>query len=215
MANDLVEYRANILATLKDTGTKYGTTEIDEAIRRILNEYSRVFPDITSYTHTVSTTGRTQNLTLTDLISIIKLVHPYNSALLDPDIYIRDDYRLIWKAGYPSLYFTNNPMPLVGDKVLIEYAKPQGIKDLDSITITTVRLDHKEILITGSAGICALNRSQSLNETWGGLPGQVPTLMQWGSVLYRQFSEFLKQIRQEQNLNIFTKSKWNLDKWDK
>ncbi len=216
MANDLAEYRTNILATLKDSGTKYDTTTIDEALRRVLNEYSRAFPDFTTATVTLAAAGRSVALTSqTDLIVILKLVHPYVSTLTDPYVYEREDYRLTWSAGVPQLYFSGSDIPQSGEKIYLEYGRAQKVKDLDSATATTVKLDHKQILIGGASGQSAMIRSQSLNEQWGGQPGEMPNLMQWGSGLYKQFQADLKQIRQELNLNPFTKSNWKLDKWDK
>ena len=214
--NSLTEFRTSILATLKDTGVKYDNTTIDEALRRVLNEYSRAFPDFVTATITLTASGRSVSCpSQTDLIVIITLIHPYVSTLLDPYIYKREDYRLIWSAGVPQLYFSGADIPQSGEKIYLEYGRAQKIHDLDSASATTVKLDHKQILITGAAGQAAMIRSQSLNEQWGGKAGEMPNLMQWGSVLYRQFQDYLKQIRQELNINPFTKSTWKLDKWDK
>ena len=78
-----------------------------------------------------------------------------------------------------------------------------------------MRLDHKAILVAGAAGFSATIRSQMLNESWGGLPGQMPNLAQWGAGMIRYFHDQLIIIRQELNLNPFTDSKWKLDDWDK
>ena len=217
MANDLAEYRVSILATLLDASNlKYSTATIDEALRRCLNDYTRAFPDFTSVSITLAATGRTIALTSqTDLISIFTCLHPYLSTLTDIYERAREDYFVNWVAGIPYLHITGFPIPVSGEKIFLEYTKPQKVKDLDSAGGTTVRLDHKPILISGAAGFAALIRSQSLNETWGGLPGQMPNLSQWGNMMVRQFNEQLVIIRQELNLNPFTKSsRWQLDEWD-
>ena len=215
MANDLAEYRTSVQNTLSDTGTKYTTTIIDEALRRVLNEYSRVFPDFAAATLTLTTSGRTIALTSqTDLIAIYTLLHPYDASKVDPFEDEREDYRITWVAGVPQLHFSGSPIPVAGEKVYLEYARAQKVKDLDAATATTVRADHKQIIIAGTAGQCALIRSQSLNETWGGRPGDMPNLSQWGSMLYIQFQNFLKQVRQELNINPFTETGWQLDEWD-
>jgi hypothetical protein len=216
MANDLAEYRTSVLASLLDTGVKYSTTTIDEAIRRALNDYTRAFPDFTSATIILAASGRHVVLTAqTDLISIYYCLHPYVSTLADIYTRAREDYILNWSAGVPNLFFIHEPLPKSGDKIYLEYTKPQKLKDLDSAAATTIRLDHRQIIIAGAAGFSALIRSQSLNEQWGGLPGQMPNLSQWGAMMVRQFNEQLVIIRQELNLNPFTKAKWNLDQWDK
>ncbi len=215
MANDLAEYRTSILATLLDTGVKYSTTTLDEALRRCLNDYTRAFPDFGSATITLSSSGRTIALTAqTDLISVFTCLHPYVSTLTDIYERAREDYFINWVAGVPYLHFQALPLPLSGDKIYLEYTKPQKVKDLDSATATTIRLDHKPILISGAAGFSALIRSQSLNESWGGLPGQMPNLSQWGNMMLKQFNEQLVIIKQELNLNPFTKKGWDLDEHD-
>ena len=215
MANDLAEYRASVLANLQDTGVKYSTTTLDEALRRCLNDYTRAFPDFATSTITLAASGRTVSLsTLTDLISVHVCLHPYVSTLTDIYERAREDYTVTWTGGAPYLHFSKSPIPVTGEKVYLEYTKAQKLKDLDAATATTIRLDHKPILIAGAAGFSALIRSQSLNEIWGGFPGQMPALAQWGNSMLRQFNEQLLVIRQELNLNPFTKSAWKLDEWD-
>jgi hypothetical protein len=216
MANDLAEYQASVLASLLDTGTKYSTTTLNEAIRRALNDYTRAFPDFTTATINLTATSRRVVLTSqTDLITILWCLHPYVSTLTDIYERARHDYVLNWVGGVPVLFFKDNPLPKSGEQLYLEYAKPQNIKDLDSATATTVRLDHKAILVAGAAGFSATIRSQMLNESWGGLPGQMPNLAQWGAGMIRYFHDQLIIIRQELNLNPFTDSKWKLDDWDK
>jgi len=216
MANDLEEYRSSILASLLDTGTKYSTTTLDEALRRALNDYTRAFPDFASATITLAQSGRRIPLTSqTDLISILWCLHPYDSSLADVYARAREDFILHWSSGVPYLFFKDNPLPKSGEKIYLEYARAQTIKDLNSASSTTVRLDHKPILVAGAAGFSATIRSQMLNEEWGGLPGQMPNLAQWGAGMVRYFHDQLIVIRQELNLNPFTQKKWNLDEWDK
>ena len=216
MANDLAEYQASVLASLLDTGTKYSTTTLNEAIRRALNDYTRAFPDFTTAEITLAASSRRVVLTSqTDLITILWCLHPYVSTLTDIYERARHDYVLNWVGGVPVLFFKDNPLPKSGEQIYLEYAKPQKIKDLDSATATTVRLDHKAILVAGAAGFSATIRSQMLNESWGGLPGQMPNLAQWGAGMIRYFHDQLIIIRQELNLNPFTDSKWKLDDWDK
>jgi hypothetical protein len=215
MANDLAEYKVNILATLQDTGIKYSSGTIEEALRRCLNDYTRAFPDFSTSTITLTSSGRTFALTgLTDLISVFTCLHPYVSTLTDIYERAREDYFVTWTAGLPYLHITGSPLPISGDKVYLEYTKAQKVKDLDAAVATTVRLDHKPILVAGTAGFAALIRSQSINEQWGGLPGQMPALSQWAAMMLRQFNEQLVIIKQEMNLNPFTRKGWDLDQWD-
>jgi len=213
---NLSDYRTSVLATLQDTGVKYSTTTLDEALRRCLNDYTRAFPDLGTATLTLTSSGRTIALpTLTDLITILVCLHPYDSTLTDIYSRAREDFTITWVAGAPSLHFSGALLPKSGDQLYLEYARPQLIKDLDLASATTVRQDHKSILVGGAAGYSALIRAQSINEQWGGFPGQMPNLAQWGNSMLAQFKQQLIIIRQELNLNPFTKTKWKLDKWDK
>jgi len=214
MANDLAEYRSSMLYRLKDTGVKYANADLDEALRRVLNEYSRAFPNITTYDFTVSTSGRTQSITaLTDLIAVLQLIHPYQSSLADPYMYEREDFYIVFSSGSPMFYFTGTKIPQAGEHIYVRYSKAHTIKDLDSATATTVKLDHKPIVITGAVGQCAMIRSHSLNEQWGGKPGEMPNLMQWGNTQYSNFIIELQKIKQEINLPT-PKHGWALDEWD-
>jgi len=129
---------------------------------------------------------------------------PYDSSLADVYTRAREDFILHWSSGVPYLFFKDNPLPKSGEKIYLEYARAQTIKDLNSASSTTVRLDHKPILVAGAAGFSATIRSQMLNEEWGGLPGQMPNLAQWGAGMVRYFHDQLIVIRQELNLNPFT-----------
>ena len=153
MPNDLAEYRADVLAALLDAGVKYSTTTLDAALRRCLNDYTRAFPNFNSSTITLLISGRSIPLPLlSDLISVFTCLHPYDATL--PDIYsrAREDYFVTWVSGVPYLHITESPLPLTGDQIYLEYTAPQKLKDLDGATSTTIRLDHKQIIITGASG---------------------------------------------------------------
>ena len=215
MAN-LAAYRTRITNSLSDVISKYSTTILDEALRKILNEYTRAFPNIATQEITIAASGRTQTAEdSANLMSIIQLVHPYDSALSDPFIYGREDFITTWQAGKPYLYFTGNRIPQAGEKIYVKFSSKQTIEDLDAAAATTVRDDHEDLLVTGAAGQAAMMRASGLNETWGAPPGESNSLMLWGSQMYREFQYFLTEIRTEQTINIFPETYWPLDKWDK
>jgi len=210
----LAAYRTRITNSLDDTKGKYSDAIIDEALRKVLNEYTRATPNIKTHTHTVSTAGRVQTLLAANLIAIIQLVHPYDSTLTDPFIYNREDFSLLQMDGSPTLYFFGNDIPQVDEKIYVKFAGKQTITDLDSATATTVRDDHEDILIVGASGQAAMMRASGLNEQWGGRPGEMGALMTWGSKQYLRFFEFLAEIKQETTLPLFPDNYWPLDKWD-
>ena len=192
----LAAYRTRVTNSLDDTKAKYTTDIIDEAIRKVLNEYTRASPNIKTYTLTVTTAGRVQSLAAANLIAIVQLVHPYDDTLTDPFIYSREDFSLSYMDGAPTIYILGNDIPEVNEKIYVKYAAKQTITDLDSATACTVRDDHEDILIVDASGQAAMMRASGLNEQWGGRTGDMGSLMTWGSRQYARFLAFLEEVKQ-------------------
>lgn len=207
-------YRTRIQNSLDDTNSKYSDSIIDEALRKVLNEYTRANPNIKAHTHTVTTAGRIQTLAAANLIAIILLVHHYDSTSPDPFVNAREDFSLTYVDGSPTLYFSGNDIPQVDEKIYIRYAAKQIIKDLDAAATTTVRDDHEDILVVGAAGQAAMMRASGLNEAWGGRSGDMGALMTWGTRQYARFFSFLEEINQETILPAFPANFWPLDSED-
>ena len=214
MAN-LAAYRTRIQNSLDDSTSKYSNDIIDEALRKILNEYTRAHPNFAAHEHTVISAGRTQSLSLSDLIAIVLLVHPWNDSLTDPYVYEREDFSMSYIAGAPTLYFMGDDIPQVDEIIYLKYACKQTIEDLDSGAATTVQDDHEDILVVGAAGQAAMMRASGLNEQWGARAGEMSALMQWGNSQYGRFLDFLAEIKQEAPIDIFPDKFWNIDEWDK
>jgi hypothetical protein len=211
----LAAYRTRVSNSLDDTTLKYTNDFFDVALRKVLNEYTRAFPNIKSTEITVATKGKLQSATAcTNLIAVIRIVHPYVSTVDNPYALEREDFILTWRDGSPYLFFSGDRIPQVGEKILVEYAATQVIKDLDSAAATTVRDDHEDLLIVGAAGQAAMMRASGLTERWGHRPQETSSLMLWGQQQYRRFVEFLAEVRAEQPLDIFPDSHWKLDQWD-
>lgn len=211
----LAAYRTRITNSLNDTTTKYSNDVLDEALRKVLTEYTRAFPNISTQVITLTAAGRSQNLSAcSNLIGIIQLVHPYNDSLDDPYTHEREDFTLTWQNGAPTVFFTGQDIPLNGENMLVKYAGKQTIKDLDTAEATTVRDDHEDLLVVGAAGQAAMMRASGLNEAWGVKSGEMSQLMTWGNNQYNHFQSFLAEIRTEQSINIFPETYWNLDQWD-
>lgn len=214
--NNLAAYRARLTNSLNDTTTKYGNNILDEALRKVLSEYTRAFPNIKTQEITISASGRSQDLSAcTGLINVVQLVHPYESSFSDPFVHEREDYSITWQDGDPTAFFSGTDIPLIGEKIYVKFAGRHAIEDLDSETETTVRDDHENSLIVGAAGQAAMIRASGLNEAWGVKSGEMSQLMVWGNDQYKRFQEFLAEIRTEQSLDIFPDTYWNLDQWDK
>ena len=210
----LAAYIARIQNSLDDTTDKYSDAVIGEALRKVLNEYTRANPNFKTLEHTVIAAGRVQILSASALIAITKLVHPYDDSISDPFVYQREDFILQYVDGSPTLYFSGGDIPQLDEIIYIQYAAKQTITDLDSATATTVRDDHEDILVVGAAGQAAMMRASGLNEQWGGRSGEMSSLMTWGHAQYNRFIDFLTEIKQEVNIDIFPDSFWQLDDWD-
>ena len=215
MAN-LSAYRTRLTNSLYDTTTKYGNDTLDEALRKVLSEYTRAFPNILTQEITISAAGRSQDLSsCSNLINVVQLVHPYNASLADPFVHEREDFTITWQDGDPTAFFSGVDIPLAGEKIFVKYAGKHTINGLDSATKTTVRDDHEDSLIVGAAGQAAMIRASGLNEAWGVKSGEMSQLMVWGNNQYDRFLQFLAEIRTEQSLDIFPETYWKLDLWDK
>ena len=214
MAN-LAAYRTRLTNSLYDTTTKYGNDILDEALRKVLSEYTRAFPNVLTQEITISAAGRSQALSAcSSLINVVQLVHPYNASLADPFVHEREDFTITWQNGSPTAFFSGLDIPLAGELIYVKYAGRHTIEDLDSAAETTVRDDHEDLLIVGAAGQAAMIRASGLNEAWGVQSGEMSQLMVWGNNQYQRFIQFLAEIRTEQSLDIFPDTYWNLDKWD-
>ena len=215
MAN-LATYRTRLTNSLNDTTTKYSNDVLDEALRKVLNEYTRAFPNISTQEITLTSAGRAQSLAACfNLINVIQLVHPYDSSAADPFVNEREDFLITWQDGAPIAFFTGLDIPLSGEKLFVKYAGKQTIESLDSATATSVRDDHEDLLVVGAAGQAAMIRASGLNEAWGVKSGEMSQLMVWGNDQYARFVQFLAEIRTELAINIFPDTYWNLDEWDK
>lgn len=211
----LAAYRTRITNTLADSTAKFSNTTIDEALTKVLSEYSRAFPNVANATVTVATAGRSQTLTAcTGLTSVIFLIHPYDATLTDPAIYEREDFSVMWQSNVPFAYFIGPDIPQVGEKIYVQYAARQAIKDLASAAATTVRDDHEDWLVQGAAGQAAIMRASSLNEQWGSKTSEMDKLLLWGSEQYKKFQDFLQTLAMDAPLSGFSDSFWSLDDWD-
>jgi len=211
----LAAYRTRITNTLGDITAKFTNAIIDEALTKVLDEYSRAFPDVANATITIAAAGRTQTLTAcTGLLSVIYLIHPYDSTLADPSIYEREDFTVTWQSNVPYAYFLGPDIPQAGEKIYVQYAARHTIDDLAAAAATTVRDDHESWLVIGAAGQAAIMRASGLNEQWGSKVGEMDKLLLWGSEQYKKFQDFLQTLRMDAPLDAFSDSFWNLDDWD-
>ncbi|MHB8806712.1 MAG: hypothetical protein ACYC59_03940 [Anaerolineaceae bacterium] len=209
---NLATYRTRVLNTLKSTNEKFENDIVDEAIRRVLDEYSQSFPDIQSLSFALSQSGRAQLLeNCSGFLTVLQLILPYETDLLDPATNEREDFYIFFHQGQPYAYFTGSPVPLSGQMVFLRFAHRHTLSGLDASEVTSVRPDHESMLVVGAAGAAATSRAAGTIEQWGGKTGDPNQLMLWGQTQYQKFREFLLTIRADQSQAIFPKSFWPLD----
>lgn len=208
----LETYRTRVLHTLKSTNEKFANETLDEALRRVVDEYSQAFPDIDQFSCALSASGRSQPLTgCTGLMAVLQVILPYDTRLLDPALNAREDFYTFYYHAQPYIYFTGSPIPLAGQQLFVRFARRHTLCGLDAAEITTLRPEHSSMLVVGAAGAAATSRAAGTIEQWGGKAGDPNQLMLWGQAQYQKFREFLYSIRSEQNQDIFPNSFWALD----
>lgn len=211
----LAEYRTRVLNTLKSTNEKFENDIVDEAIRRILDEYSQAFPNSRTTIFPLLESGRAQLLLDCEgLLAVQQLILPFQWDMLDPAINEREDFYVFFDQSLPYAYFTGSPLPLAGQMMSLRYACRHTLAGLDDASDTTVRLDHASMLVLGAAGAAATSRAAGTMEQWGGRAGDPNQLMLWGQAQYQKFREFLLTIRADQSQSVFPRSYWRLDRED-
>jgi len=141
---DLIE------ADLKDTANaSWSTTELQQHVRRALNDYSVVNPAHASEVVTVAAATREISLTsLSGITDVVDVWYPYNES--DPEY---PPERPAWDMlGQETilLMVDDDPSGESTEKMRVFYTKPQTIKDLDSATVTTVPSADEYVIVMGA-----------------------------------------------------------------
>lgn len=213
----LAQIRDRVELVLADTGNLiYSTAELDEAIKAAVHEYTAVYPMLKEDDITLAADGREVSLsTLTGLVSVVEVWWPYDAADWPPN-------RVkIWKqvdlAGVPYLYFSDiyGSEPQSGEKVRVWYTVLHTLNGLDSATVSTVRADHENWIVTGAAGKAAMTRVVELEETTDVDVYVVESLRAWARTKLREFFVALEGIRGESaRRGVPWLDGFELDKWD-
>ena len=159
--SNLAAIRDRVEATLQDSGNAtWATGDIDEAIRRALEEYSLVDPLETITTKSLSSAGREIDISsITGRIAVTRVWWPYTST--DPE------YPPNWctfEEWDDVLFIDSASEPAAADVVRIWYSSLQTIEYLDSATATTLRDPAEGMIVTGAAGFAAQQRAAELAE---------------------------------------------------
>lgn len=185
-------FRSRIAAILGDsTNVRYSTGLLDESLRIAIENYNQAYPQIKTAAHT-ATAGASQTLTtFTDLQHIIRIYYPYNAAdkIHLPYAY---GYYYFWQDGTVRLDLLNTPsIPKAGDVIVIDYAAPHTLADLDGAEATTIPPQHFTAIINGAAGEAAMVRAQNMVEAYGQRSDESNKLKEWALSKMAVYQNFL------------------------
>lgn len=161
-AETLTTLRDRVELHLQDsTNATWATGDIDEAIEKALEEYNRHSPVLKLATLTLASTGREVDISsLTTLIRVIKVWHPYDSSDPSwPPNWVQFDV-------YPGsiLHIDSPTEPATNDKVRVWYTAPATINGLNAATSTTIPEDDVTYLINGALYYACHMRSIEIAE---------------------------------------------------
>jgi len=202
---DLVE------ADLKDTANAtWSAAEIEQHLRRALNDYSVVNPAHDNDVLAVATNTREISLSaLTGLTDVVDVWYPYDES--DPQYPAK---RPAWDMIDQDTIFllvTENPTGDATDKMRLFYTKPQTIEDLDAAAATTVPLADEYILVIGATAYAMQQLArQSIGTVTvsGWTPKQ---LTDWAWARQLDFRAKLQIIRQRMALMRDPRVAWDAD----
>lgn len=184
-AQTLADLRDRVEATLQDaTNVRWSTDDIDEAIRKALEQYSRRNPDHTISTLTLAADGREIDISsLTTLLRVEKVWWDYDATTPGHP----PNWRQFETWPGDLLYIDDDDAPASGDKVRIWYTRKQTIEDLDSATGTTIPDEDIGYIVTGAAHFAAQSRAVELAETLNVDRDVVKRLKEWAEEQGKNF----------------------------
>lgn len=154
--------RDRVEATLQDAGNlKWATADIDEGIRKALEQYSQVDPARAITSLTLSSSGREIDLSsITGLVRVESVWWDYDSS--SPGHPPNWRQFEVWPGKL--LYIDDPDEPQAGEIVRVWYTKMHTINGLDSATATTVPAEDIPHIIAGAAHFCAQMRVVEVSE---------------------------------------------------
>lgn len=159
----LAALRDRVELTLADSGNaRWAAGDIDEAITKALEQYSRIDPQHKIGTIALSADGREIDISsLTGLTRVEKVWWDYDSS--SPGYPPNWRQFEVWPG--PLLYIDDATAPANGDTVRLWYTLPHTIKDLASASATTIPNEDIGYIVTGAAHFAAQQRAIELSES--------------------------------------------------
>lgn len=214
MTLTLASLRSSIRLILGDpSAARYSNDSIDDAIRRALTDISRIIPNLTSGSLTLSSTGRDINLSPLPIHAIVSIRFPHDESA-DPESTYHDAFYFYTSSGSPFLYIQGSRIPQSGDKISFEYITTHTIQNLDSAAQTTLPEHLAYLLTTGAAAYAAIFRSSQISEYQGSRASDMNQLYQWGNQLMTNFRGMLADLKTTPIAQNRLPGLWRLDPWD-
>jgi hypothetical protein len=191
MATTLALLKVRVQTILADVSAAIWTsTDIDEAIRQALHEYSKARPleaigtlTVAADTHELSIT------TLAGLFDVVRVWCPYTAAdPEEPPAWCSFEH---WKDA-KILYFPDELDG--GDVARIFYTKLQTLNGLDAAGATTFPDDDETLIAEGAAGFAATSRAVDVAEQVTIRPAVATEIRTWGRSKLQEFRAGLKRV---------------------
>jgi hypothetical protein len=159
---DLDDWRDRLESALQDASNlRWSTDDLDEAIRKAIEEYSLVDPFEQVTTLTLAAAGREVDIsTLTGRLRVTRAWWPYTSTAPE-----HPPNWCTFEEWGDVLYLDTGTEPAIGDVVRVWYVAMHQLEGLDSATATTLPDDAETIVLTGAAGLAAQARAAELPES--------------------------------------------------
>lgn len=155
--------RARVESILQDAGhSRWSTDDLDESIRRALEQFSNYNPHHAIGTIALSADGREIDISsLTGLVRVEKVWWDYDSTT--PGYPPKFRQFEVWPGSI--LYIDDETQPSNGDTVRVWYTLMHTVKGLDSATATTISVEDLAYLISGACHFAAQSRAVELSES--------------------------------------------------
>lgn len=159
----LTSLTARVRAVLMDSGASiWQDSDITEALRQAMAEYSRSRPLLAVTTLTLAASGREISIaSVTGLIGVAEVWCPYTAASPEDPPNLRP-FSLAFDLG--TIYVSGEYQPAAGDVLRLFYTKLQTLNGLDSATSSTFSAEDDSLLVTGACGFCTTTRGLDLTE---------------------------------------------------
>lgn len=189
---NLTTMRDNVEQDLDDAGNAVWTAmEIDRAITRALNEYSKANPQHAVTTIAVTSETREFDLSsISGLLRAAKVWWPYTASDAEyPPSWVR------FRGWAKRLYLETDNAPQNGDTLRLYYLKKQTIDGLEGATVTSVAGDDEELVILGAAAYAALQKGRKAVGSVGVSESTPEHWRAWGNERLAEFKAGLDFVR--------------------